>query len=276
MRTRVIRRVVLVGLLIATLTGCGRQVVRTSEDGDDLLATTPDLATLPVRPQYITAAIDAMGGLPAWTRRERLDLRGIVTADRPGGGHYLTEHAFAVYPWSAALRITAREPRSTFVWRVVGGRFELLEGNASLDVSPMAGVYRSYATAMLQILTTPARLLDRGIRLSRQPLPVQIRGQQYDLIDVQFVVGQAAVEEPAATPGMAGRYWTNGTYFQDRQNSRIDMIWLANAARQDFLVVRGYDYATRDGVLVPARIELFHSDAERRIGRRFAQIDLAM
>lgn len=274
MRTRVIRHVVLVGLLTAILTGCGRQVVRTSEDGDDLLATTPDTATLPVRPQYITEAIDAMGGLPAWTRRERLDLRGIVTAEKPDGGHYLTEHIFTVYPWSAALRITAREPRSTFAWRLVQDRFEMVEGDASLNVSPLVGMYRSYATAMLQILTTPARLLDRGIRLSRQPIPVQIRGQHYDLIDVQFAAHQLAVEERAATPGVAERYWTSGTYFQDRQNARIDMIWLANPARRDFLIVRGYDYAMRGGVLVPARVEVFRSDAERRIGRRFAQIDL--
>jgi hypothetical protein len=129
---------------------------------------------------------------------------------------------------------------------------------------------------VLRIVTAPTRLLDREIRLTRQPLPMQIKGQQYDLIDVQFFPGQAAADDERAARKAAEHYWTNGTYFQNQQNSRVEMVWLANEARQDFLVVRGYDYAAQDGVLIPSKIELFRSDAEARIGQRFAKIDLAM
>ncbi len=56
------------------------------------------------------------------------------------------------------------------------------------------------------------------------------------------------------------------------------MIWLGNASKRRFLVVRGYDYAAaaEGGVLIPHKIEIFRSDAEGRIGQRLVKIDLVM
>jgi hypothetical protein len=275
---RVFRRTVLIGLLALTLMGCGRQVTKTPRDAGDLLATGPDQTTLAVRPDFVLAAVEAAGGLPAWMQCKQLSHSGIVTIYRPDGSYYLTEHAYTVYPWSNAVRISAREPRSTFVWQMVGGQFRQLEGDRALDVSPLAGAYPDYAAAVLQIMTAPARLLGQATELTRQPLPVQIRGQQYDPIGVRFQAPQAAVGDEKGKTAIAEPYWTNGVYFQNRQSSRVEMIWLAHAARRDYLVVRGYDYApaAKGGVLVPTKIEIFRSDAEGGIGRRLIKIDLVM
>ncbi len=279
MRTRVIRRAVLIGLMTLTLIGCGRQVAQTSEDDGSLLAIGPDQTALAAaRPEYILAAVEAAGGLPTWMRCKQFDHLAVVTAYRSDGSYYLTEHAFAVYPWSEALRISAQEPQAAFLWQLVRDRFELREGNARLDVSPLGGAYQDYASGVLQIVTAPARLMDRTTRLSRRPLPVQIRGQEYDPIEARFAVRTTAAEDEKEASVAVESYWTNGIYYQNRQTSRIEMIWLANASRQDFMVVRGYDYAAvaRDGVFVPTEIEVFRSDAEGRIGQRLVKIDLAM
>jgi hypothetical protein len=265
--------------MILMLTGCGRQVAQTPEGADDLLAAGPDQTVLAAaRPDYILAAIEAAGGLPTWMKCRQIGFRGVVTAYKPDGSYYLTEHAFAAYPWSEALRISAQEPRSAFVWQMVRDRFELLEGNANLDVSPLAGTYQDYAAAVLQIVTAPAQLVDRTTQLSRQPLPVQIRGQVYEPIDARFGARKAAGEEEKKTSSAANPYWTNAVYYQSRRTSRVEMVWLANPTRQDYLVVRGYDYVAlaREGVFVPTEIEIFRSDAEGRIGQRFAKIDLEM
>lgn len=273
MGTRVTRRAVPIGLLALTLIGCRSQ---SSSRPGDRLAVGPDQAALAsVRPDYILAAVEAAGGLPTWMQCRQLDFAGIVTAYRPDGGYYLTEHAFAIYPWSEAVTISAREPQSAFVWQAVGDRFERREGDASLDVSPLAGAYQDYATAVLQIVTAPARVLERRAQLSRRPLPLQIRGIEYDAIDAQFAARQAA-EGKRQAPA-AEFFWTNATYYQNHRNSRIEMVWLGNPVRRAFLVVRGYDYetASSDGPLIPTQIEIFRSDAEGRIGTRLVKIDLA-
>ncbi|MBN1361435.1 MAG: hypothetical protein JW993_12630 [Sedimentisphaerales bacterium] len=277
MRTRVVRRAVLIGLTILMLTGCGRQIAQLP--GDDLLAIGPDQTALAaVRPDYILAAVEAAGGLPTWLQCRRIDLSGVVAAYRPDNSYYLTEHTFTAFPWSEALRITAHEPQAEFTWLMVVDRFELLKGDANLDVSPLAGAYQNYASAVLQVVTAPARLLDRRTQLSRQPFTVQIRGRAYDPIDARFRISSSAGAGTDETSRAAALYWTNGTYYLNRENSLAEMVWLANPLRQDFLIVWGYDYApvSADGVRVPTKIEIFRSDAEARIGPRLAKIDLVM
>ncbi len=276
MRTRVIRRAVLIGLIVLTLIGCGRQAARTSPDDDGLLAIGPNHASLAaVRPDHVLEAVEAAGGLARWMECRRVDVGGIVAAYRSDNSYYLTEHSFTIYPWSEAIKVSAREPQGRFVWRLARDRFEQAEGIANRDVSPLAGMYQDYASAVLQIVTAPARMLDRRAQLNRQPLPVQIRGQEYDPIDVRFLSREGAAGGAGRASNAAGLYWTEATYYQSRRSSRVEMIWLASPARQDFLVVRGYDYASVAGVLIPMKIEIFHSDPESRIGQRIATIDLS-
>ena len=278
MCTRVFRHTVLIGLTTLMLTGCGRQAAKTPKDGGDLLAVGPDQATLGVRLNDVLAVVEAAGGLPAWMQCKSVTSNGVVTIYGQDGSYYLTEHAFVAYPWSYAVRISAREPRSAFVWQMAGGHYQQLAGNPALDVSPLAGAYQDYVAAVLQIMTAPARLLEPSTLLTRQPIPVQIRGQQYDPIDARFQARQVAVADKKDKTPPVEAYWTNGIYFQNSQTARVEMIWLANAAQRRFLVVRGYDYAAaaEGGVLIPRKIEIFRSDAEGRIGQRFVKIDLVM
>ena len=263
MGTRMARYGVLIGLAIVTLTGCGRQVARTLEGTDDLLATGPDqLALAAARPDYTLGALEATGGVSAWMECRRIDFSGVVSAYRPDGSYYMSEHTFIAHPWSEALLVSAHEPGSDYLWRLVGGKFEQVEGNARVDISPLAGAYQDYATALLEITTAPVRLMEEKTELTRRPLPVQMLGQVYTAIDAEFAGSRS--------------HWTNATYFASRFNSRVELIWLANPARRDFLIVRGHDYIqVANGVFVPSVVEIYHSDGQARLGSRFATINIA-
>ena len=54
------------------------------------------------------------------------------------------------------------------------------------------------------------------------------------------------------------------------------MVWFAAAGEEKFLMIRGYDYekAQKQGVLVPAKIEIFETDAAARLQQRLVKIDL--
>jgi len=114
------------------LTGCSRPVVRSpqADSSADPLAVSPDREALAraVPPDYVMSILNASGGISAWAENRRLRAVGVVKIYRPDNSFYLTEHDFEVYPWSNAVRITASEPRGKFAWKMVAGRYEMLEG----------------------------------------------------------------------------------------------------------------------------------------------------
>lgn len=257
--------------------GCRQQVSRELPTDLDRLATSPGPGAVPVARPWVAAAIDATGGMDDWVLVEKLAFEGIVTAYNEEGTAYLTEHQFDLYPWLDAIQITAVEPEGQFVWQFVGGEERLLEGDWTLTVSPLSDVYRRYAEAVLQITTAPVRMVDRYVSVSRRPTPTQIGGQWYDPLEAKFRprppvrAGDPDESEPLVEP-----YWTEGAYFQNQDRLITDVIWLGNPIAQDYLVVRGYDYAPMGdrGVLVPAKIELFESGPDAQVGRRIALVDV--
>jgi hypothetical protein len=274
MAARVMRSIVLIGLTGLILTGCGRQVSRAPSEGPDLLATGP--ASTPAPQPFVVPSIEATGGLPAWSLSRRLQFDAVVTAHHPDGGLYLTEHRFTLYPWSEAIQVTAGEPRARIAWQVVRGRYAL-EGDESLDISPLQGVYREYAEAVLHIVTAPVRMLGEDVVLDRRPIPVQIGGQWYQPIDARYQPREVVSRERGRDRvTRVEPYWTHGTYFQNQRRPFVDLIWLGNPAEQRYLLVRGYDYAQPPGdrVLIPTKIEIFQSGPDAQWGPRLALIDL--
>ncbi|MEN6574889.1 MAG: hypothetical protein ABFD90_01005 [Phycisphaerales bacterium] len=278
MVARVIRSVVLIALTGLTLTGCGRQVSQDPSVDPNLLATGPDHNAMPVPRPFVAASIDAAGGLPAWAQCRKLQFDAIVTVNYPDGGLYLTEQQFTLYPWSDAVQVTAGEPRVRLAWQVVEGRYSF-DGDEELDVSPLKGFYREYSEAVLQIVTAPARLLDAGVTLTRRPESVQLVGQWYQPIDAKYQPREIVSEEKGRKTRqvtLVEPSWTQGTYFQNQDKPLMDIIWLGNPTAGKFVLVRGYDYSQVGGgdVLIPTKIEIFHSDSQAQFGPRIALIDL--
>jgi len=277
MFTTMIGRVILVGLVVLTLTGCGRQVAETPQGGVDMLATGPDREVLSAPADYVSAMLEASGGLSTWIQHKRLQSEGVVKLYRPDDSFYLTEHELVVYPWSGAIRISADEPRGKFIWQVANERYEVLEGEVPLDISPLAGSYQAYTSAILQIVTAPVRLLDPAAECYREPTPLRINGQWYQRITAKFGSRRVAAKgKEGENVTFVEPYWTDAVYFLNRGAGLVDMIWLGNAAKQEFLVVRGYDYSQMEngGLRVPSKVEIFRADADGTARARLAQLDV--
>ncbi len=264
MIARVMSSAVLIVLTALMLTGCGRQAAKESAPDVSLLATGPDRQALPTPRSFVSAALDATGGLAAWEECKKIEFHAAVTACERDGCFYLTEHDFVLCPWSESVQVTAHEPRANFTWQVVRGRYHAARSDPNADVSPLRGLSREYADAVLQIATAPVRMLKDSVLLGPRPATTQIAGQWYLPIDAKY-------KEQTGEP-----YWTQGVYFQSVDRSLVDMVWLGNPLTHKFLLARGYDYAPRTdtGVLIPTKIEVFQSDPEANIGPRFALVDL--
>ncbi|UCC97212.1 MAG: hypothetical protein JSW66_15360 [Phycisphaerales bacterium] len=246
MSSRLIKSVCLilgVGILMG---GCKSD--RENEENAVVLARGPAPGSLSASSEYATGAIDATGGMNAWTRTKHLQLDCVVTFFRPDGSFYLTEQSLRIYPWSDALEISAREPQGAFAWRLSQGRFEVLQGADRAGDLPLAVASRCFAEAILSIVTAPVRLLDSSAEFTRQDAAVKMHGQWYHAVNRK---ADAAI------------------FYQDRDNSVVDMIQFTCAAKNKSLTVRGYDYARveKGGLAVPTRIEIFSGgpDAQDRL-----------
>lgn len=220
-----------------------------------VLAQTPDASTLVAPSDYATAAIDAAGGLDAWTSTKQLQLDCIVTFFGNDGAYYLTEQCLRIYPWSNALEISANEPQGEFAWRLSGGRFEVLAGADRVKDLPVAVASRCFSEAILEIVTVPARLPDKSAKYNRQSDAVQLHGQWYYPIDAKAA--------------------NKAVFYQDRDNSVVDMIQLACKGGSKTLTVRGYDYMKVDkgGPAVPRKIEIFSGSSDEEGQKRLVTID---
>lgn len=271
--SKVIKKICLVGLLAAAciVAGCVQRYI----EEEDLLAVEPNVAMLVIPGDYAASEIGATGGLQTWVKTIKLELDGVVTFYRIDKSFYVTEHHFKFYPWSNSIRISAQEPLGKFVWQLSNGQFSIPEGKNQGDVSSAALSYRGYTEAVLTILAAPVRFLDKSASFVKKPRPVKKEGQWY------YPIEQTGSSNPPLTLLKTGDeervppYWSKVVFFQNTDRSLVDMIWLANSARDKFFVVRGYDYqkVEKNGVLVPAKIEIFRSDARAVLKERLVKVD---
>lgn len=272
---KAIRYSVAIGFVALTFAGCGRQVAQTPQGAGDPLATTPDTEVVVAAPDYVSALLDASGGAALWRQQTRLHASGVVQLYRSDGSFYLTEHDIVVYPWSDAIQITANEPAGRFAVELTDGRYRIVEGQPSKDVSPLAGSYGPYAAALLEIVTAPVRLLDKQVALRRETAPIRIRGQWYQRITAEILSVDAASDEEGVPSTTVA--WTDAIYYVNRGAGLIDTIWLGNRETQEYLIARGYDYgaAGDEGLRLPSKVEIFRADAEGNARERLAQLDVS-
>lgn len=260
MSNRLSKPVHLILAALVVLTGCEQHQQKEVE----VLARGPDVATISVTSDYASRAIDATGGLDAWTRTKELQLDCVVTFFRPDGSVYLTEQSYTVYPWSNALEISAREPQGTFAWRFTKGRLDVVQGPDRVEKLPMAVASRCLAEAILNIVTAPARYLDGSAAFARQEAAVKMHGQWY------HPISRKAKPDAETSAGV-----TEAVFYQDRDNFLVDMIRFACANKDKSLTVRGYDYKKieKGGLVLPTRMEIFSEDAGADSQQRLVKID---
>jgi len=228
---------------------------------EEVLAIEPDVEKITVTNSYTPRAIGAVGGYQAWMKTKELRFDCVVTFYKPDGSFYLTQQRHEVYPWSNSIRISAFEPQGRFTWQLSAEQFSVLEGADKVDALPISVCGRDFAEAILDIITAPVRFLDTEVGFDEEPKPVKMEGLWY------YPIERASRD--------AEPYWSKVVFYQNTDSALVDMIWFADGGEGRFLAVRGYDYSKveKKDVLVPAKIEIFKTDAGGFLQRRLAKID---
>lgn len=247
-----------------TFAGCERQRIK-----DPLVyqrLTDPNFTIA----EYATAAIEATGGHQAWTGTRKLEFSCVVTFYGLDGSYYLTEHHYEIYPLKNSIRITAQEPMNKFVCQLSGGRFSIIKEDKRNEILPDESIYRDFAESVLMITTAPVRFLDGSFVFVKAPEPVKIKGSWYEPIQRTTSTGDIRPDLIPVEP-----YWPEVVFYQNEENSLVDIIWFGNSGKKNFLSVRGYDYTVvgKEGIIVPTKIEISRTDAQGNLLNRLAEIN---
>lgn len=254
---------VLLCLVLATVvipTGCQHN----QKEDVVVLDREPNLATIHTPFDYEARAIEAVGGLNAWTRLTKIQFDSVVTYFRPDGSYYLTKQEYIFYPWSNSIEILGRESQGNFTWRLSPGQFEVMHGSRRTTnmMSPIDN--QCFAEAILNIVTAPVRLLDNSVEFTKDTNPIKIQGQwRYPIVRRHNNNIESILRIPKAV------------FYQNRDTSIIDMLSIACLGVDQFLIIRGYYYSKmREGdIVIPHKIEMFLSDSQGYSQKRLAKID---
>ena len=241
--------------------GCGRRYKQEVIVPLGLVGLEPNV----IVPEYASHAIEATGGYQAWTKTKKLCFDCVVTFYSPDGSFYLTEHYYQIYPWSNSIRISATEPQGKFDWELSRGR---LNGSLSQRIGvglPARFRERYLAEMILDITTAPIRLLDGPAEFTKDADLVRMEGLLYYPIE-RVIPDEVEIK----------KYWSNAVFYRNRDSSLVDMIRFADVDDGKFLMVRGFNYrpAEKKAASVPAKIEIFRTDARGVLQQRLVKIDL--
>lgn len=216
------------------------------------------------KPPYMSLAIEAAGGPEAWANVKKLEFDCVVTFYQPDGSFYLTKQHHEIDPSSNLIRISAKEPQGSFIWRYSPDGMRVIEGTKQGDFLPSGLGAEDFAKAILDITTTPLRLLESKAGLIRSTNPVKIEGLWY------YPIGRPTSDKPDSET-----HQPNIVYYQNRDNSLVDMLLVGDTVKGVCLAVRGYNYheVEKGGIFVPAKIEIFIADAGGVMQKRLTKID---
>lgn len=243
---------------VGIIAGCRHEDV-------NVLDREPNLQGIYISSGYQSKAIEAAGGINAWTKDTKLLLDSIVTFYQPDGSFYLTRQKYIIYPWSNSIDIFGKEPQGDFAWRLSQGKFEVLQGLTRIPDVKSVIDNQCLAEAILSIVITPVRFMDQSVDFTKDANPLKIQGQWYYPILRQT---RADIESILRVP--------RAVFYQNRDNSIIEMIWIDCPGVDQFFTVRGYDYERiKDGdIIIPQRIEIFLTDSQNISHRRLVKIDI--
>jgi hypothetical protein len=270
----------LVFLTSCIIAGCTKQTDRST----GRLARGPDVQTLTAPSGYAAGALKAAGGFEKWTKTKRLSLDSVVTFYQPDGSFYLTQQHLEVFPWSNSIRISLQEPLGMLIWQFSDGQLTILKEREQA-VPPqdafrqMQVSYRDYAEAILSLTTAPVSFLDASVSFKRQPEPIKIGGLWYDCLERKYTMStDSAIKGLQEDIEPIKSRWDRVFYYQNKDNSFIDLLWFCDIDRQEYLAVRGYDYSEVEekGILLPTKIEIFTTDARCIFEKRLLTIDIKL
>ena len=248
-------------LILFILTGCRKEY----ENNVDALAIGPQAEMISVPADYVTISIEAVGGLENWGKIKQLEFNCVVTYYQSNGSFYLTEQHYNIFPWSDSIQIFGEEPQGKYIWELSQGKFLTLEDNEQIRNSIVYTSNSCLAEAILNIITTPARLIDNSVVFTRGNAPINVQGELYYPVTRQG-------------KNVSGNSFnkSNAVFYQDTNNYSVDMIWFACQNGDNHVLVRGYDYIKikNSDIFIPSRIEIFKTDAQGMSKKKLVKIEV--
>lgn len=232
------------------------------ESKPDIVSRVPNAEIMADMSAEQLRAVKATGGQSAWMNTSSFKRKCVVTFYRPDDTFYLTEQQHEIVPWSNAVEITAAEPQGNLVWKLSRPDSQKDKSQYSGCDLPVDLDGRYYAEAILDITTAALRLLDKSASITEATGPVKLYGQWYYKI------------RRTDADALAGKHFSDAICYQNKETSLVDMIWFKNINGAG-LLVRAFDYNQfeKDGILVPAKIEIFTTDPAGNIEKRLVKID---
>jgi len=220
--------------------------------GVERLAVGPAAEALEVQADYALRALDAAGGLAAWSKVRMLELGCVVKFYQADGSYYLTEQRYEVFPWSNAIRISGAEPGGAYVRQSVGGRYSVLQGRDSYAGLETAVDDGCLAEGIVELVTAPVQLLERTADFLAANTTVKADGVYY------YPIKRVVKAEHRKDSGLR-----EAGFYQHKDSGRVEMVLLRCGQGDGVLAVRGHEYkeVEEGGVLVPSVVEIFKSDA---------------
>ncbi len=247
----------LILVMVLAVAGC-EQEQRREQDREQTVHVSAS------QPPYISQAIEATGGLKAWTKTKKLEFDCIVSFYELDGSFYLTKQHHEIYPKSGLIRVSAQEPEGKLVWEYSHDGMRVIEGTKQADFLPIGLGAEDFVKAIIDITTAPVRLLENKAELIKDTTSVKIEGRWY------YPIRQARPEQTDS-----GSYQPKFVFYQNRANSVVDMLLFLGVDGGTTLAARGYNYqeVEKGGVVVPAKIELFITDVGLVMQHRLVKID---
>jgi len=251
-----------VGILVLLLSiGCGRRIE--SKPVTEPLAVGAESDSIALERRFVSAAIEASGGLKAWMEVKEVSVECVATFYKPDKSLYMTEQVHQIYPWSNSIRISAEEPGGKFVCQLSRGKFSILETAEENWTLPVEIGAKTFAMAVLDIMTAPARFLDKSAVYKEIKRFTKIEGQVYwPVIRTEKTEQGSGAEEEVI-------------FCRNQQSSMIDVVWYSSEGSDSLLTVRGYNYTQikEDGIVLPQRVEIFSASSDGVLQKRLAKIE---
>ncbi|MHC4691584.1 MAG: hypothetical protein ACYS67_02500 [Planctomycetota bacterium] len=251
----------LVLVMVLAVAGCEQQQVQEQTQEQERQQVVDVSAS---QPPYISQAIEASGGLKAWSEAKKLEFDCVVSFYELDGSFYLTKQHHEIYPKSGLIRVSAQEPQGKLVWEYSPDGMRIIEGTKQADFLPIGLGSEDFVKAILDITTAPMRLLDNKAELTKDTTSVKIEGNWY------YPIRQARPDQTDSEP-----FRPEFVFYQNRGNSIVDMLWFLGVDQGTNLAVRGYNYQEiqKGGIVVPAKIECFIADVGLVMQHRLVKID---
>ncbi len=225
-----------------------------------ILDVTADPNIVVVRTDFQAKSINAAGGLQSWMNVTKIERDCVVTFYKPDGTFYITEQKHVVYPWSNSLQVYSKEPKGNFAWQYYNGQFKSLEGCSWNDCLPVDLDPNSFAKALLDITTAPARFFDSLSAFSNETRATRLEGQIY------IAISQICIQTGSEVRGF---------FYQNNDSSIIDMTAFSPVNADVSIAARGYNYSRTgaSGILLPYKIEIFKSGINSIFEKRIVKIE---